>query len=416
VFTASTSLQYAYEGSDLTTETEPSFFTAALVRGLESGAGSTGDWISVNDLWEHVRRDLLEHSPRQTPQRYISGDDLLIARNPRPSLSRTDAERHRRVRPRDYSRLVPHVRLEGGGDELFSVAISSTGKAIAAGTDGAVLVWRSDEEIKTWTSAPEPEQLIEAASYVYAVAFSPDGDAVASAGEDCVVRVTGLDGRELLRKTKAEKGHGEAVYSLAFSPDGKYLASGGWDGRVIVWNLATGMVHQDERFSGRISSVAFPSAPPGHLLAIGSHDNTVATWDVDGGTPVVLDAGHVSSVEAVALSFDGALLASCGLDKRVRLTDVLERKPAWPDEVREHKYLVRTVAFAPGGATLVSASWDKAMRLWDVATGNMSYMPSYTDWEHSDWIWSVTFSPDGLLLASAGSDSVILVWTLPDES
>lgn len=424
VLTASTSVQYSYEGTELKAKTEPSFFTSALVRGLESGAGATGDWISIEDLFEYVSRDVRERNPKQTPQRFISGERLLIARSPRPGVSRTVAERQGRARPRDYSRLVPHIRLKGAGDELYSVAISSTGRAVAAGTDSAVFLWRADEDIRFWKRPPKRERLEVRASteplhtsYVYAVAFSPDGDAVASCDEDGVVRVTGLDGRELLHKTKAARdGHDEAVYSLAFSPDGKYLASGSWDRSVIVWNLERGMVHRKHAFAGRISSVDFPTESSNNLLGIGSLDNSVVLWDVDRGRPAALEGGHVSSVEAVAFSFDGSRLASCGLDKTVRMWDVAQRKPAWDEAEPEHEYLVRSVAFAPGGATLVSASWDKAMKLWDVATGAVSELPSFADWEHTDWIWSVTFSPDGRLLASAGSDSTILVWSLPDDA
>ena len=73
-------------------------------------------------------------------------------------------------------------------------------------------------------------------SAVYSVAFSPDGQYLATATQDGVVRLWQAKTGQELRKWQA---HENNATSVAFSPDGRYLASGGWDGKVKVWDVQT---------------------------------------------------------------------------------------------------------------------------------------------------------------------------------
>ena len=68
---------------------------------------------------------------------------------------------------------------------------------------------------------------------VNGVAFSPDGQILASASDDDTVKLWNPATGALLRTLA---GHRSAVQSVAFSPDGRTLASASWDNTVKLWN------------------------------------------------------------------------------------------------------------------------------------------------------------------------------------
>ena len=84
VITASTAMEYAYEGDELSGEGQPSYFTAALVEGLETGEADLDQdqWVSVDELYNYVFERVKDRSPNQTPTRQIALEGpLYVARS-----------------------------------------------------------------------------------------------------------------------------------------------------------------------------------------------------------------------------------------------------------------------------------------------------------------------------------------------
>ena len=104
-----------------------------------------------------------------------------------------------------------------------------------------------------------------AASVVLAVAYSPDGTMLASAGDDAVIRLRDLASGRVVGQLE---GHRDAVSCLAFSPDGQTLATGSYDRTVKLWDVATR--RQKLTLTGHtnwVFSVAF--APDGAITRLG---------------------------------------------------------------------------------------------------------------------------------------------------
>jgi WD40 repeat protein len=105
--------------------------------------------------------------------------------------------------------------------------------------------------------------------------------------------------------------------SVAFSPDGQRLATAGRDRTVKVWDAATGQEARTlQGHTGAVTSVAF--SPDGKRLASAGQDQTVKVWDAATGQEVLTLQGHGTVVASVAFSPDGHWLAAEGASSRGR--------------------------------------------------------------------------------------------------
>jgi WD40 repeat protein len=130
--------------------------------------------------------------------------------------------------------------LPDPGDRVYAMAFSPDANVLASVAGDAVTLWNTD----SW----EPLRVIrEEESPITAGAMSPDGTLLAW-GRDCgAIRLHALAGPN---EEVIFKGHSCFVLSLAFSPDGQRLASGGQDGLVLIWDYPFGGKRGGER--GRI--------------------------------------------------------------------------------------------------------------------------------------------------------------------
>jgi WD40 repeat protein len=246
---------------------------------------------------------------------------------------------------------------------VFSVAFSPDGRHLAAaGVEHrgpkpfVVKVWDARTGRSAFTVPPVPRE-------VFAVAFSPaDGRLALGSGDGTVsLRDAGADRIRLVGR------HDHEVRSLAFRRDGQRLASASNDGMVKVWDLTPAHVPVLVRTlrgpGAAVWGVAY--SPDGRRLAGVSGDDQLTLWDAETGQRLRSIGGQFSSQGlAVAFSPDGRWVASAAQDCTAKLWDAATLEPV--HSFRGHRGPVRCLAFSRDGKLLVTGSADKTVRVWDL--------------------------------------------------
>ncbi len=106
--------------------------------------------------------------------------------------------------------------------------------------------------------------------------FSPDGQQIATSGEDGTARLWDLNGNQI----QQFDGHQGSVLQVTFSPDGQQIATSGADGTARLWDLNGNQIQQFDGHQGSVLQVTF--SPDGQQIATRGEDGTARLWDLNG--------------------------------------------------------------------------------------------------------------------------------------
>ena len=264
------------------------------------------------------------------------------------------------------------------------VAFSPDGNTVATGaTDGNIRLWNAATRLETGAPMSSDAQPVDA------VAFSPDGPLLAAA--------TQQEAGSALATGPAEIG------ALAFSPDGKILATGGRDGAARLWHVSTGSPVGTTMATGyAVGTLTFSA--DGTTLATAESDGTTELWNVatQTQTGAALTAQGSAGVNSLAFSPTADALATGTSNGTIQLwspaafhqTSALLAVGAIGRPAAGHA----PAALSASGRILAAADGHGTVRVWDVTTRRAAGVPlaSYGA------VTALSLSPDGGTLAVAG--------------
>ena len=205
--------------------------------------------------------------------------------------------------------------LHGSVRAINTLACSNKGLLAAGGNSGVIELWNLRD-------ARSVGVLDAGSDLILSVAFSPDGERLASGGKDNRIKIWSATSKQGLATFRGLPWN--SVRAVVFSPDGKSLISGGGDNQATVWNVAT--QKKLATLPGHRQVVrALATSADGSRLATGSYDSTVRLWDLTSYELTAVLKGHVDFVAAVTISPDGRTLATGSLDRTIRLWPITEQ-------------------------------------------------------------------------------------------
>ena len=260
------------------------------------------------------------------------------------------------------------------------------------------LSWQCDRTLKQHTGG------------VSSVAIGLGGRILASASYDKTIKLWNLQTHKVMHTLT---GHGNRVCCVAISPDGQLLASGSADRTIKLWHLQTGQLIETfggwfSGHSGEVSAIAF--SPDSKVLISSSIDKTIKAWDLNLKKESYNIANNDSNIWAIAMSPDGNIFATGGLEQHLRIRQISNGKLVRSIAlnaglVTQNAASVLALAISPDGKILASGSFQ-GIKLWDIQTGRE--IDCYRG--HSREVTAIAFSPDGKILASGSADKNIKLW------
>jgi WD40 repeat protein len=340
--------------------------------------------------------------------------------------------------------------LTDHSDSVTSVAFTADGALVATGSwDGSVILYNTEtyalqqslqrdpgDDVDSFAFIADDRQLVMGVSYRFRetfrstllvwdvasgrqideleeihenpiedIAFAPNGATFTSTSSDATVVWNAA------KRTRRKILDINGVTSVRYSNDSQFLVTGVNDGRVIVWDFASGIA-KNVLFGHRDGVTSAGFSTDGYQIVSGSLDDSLIVWET---RPVgLLDnfTEHYTYLNAIDISPNGRWIASAGDDYNAVL---------WNPKTQEvrvysgHENQVLAVAFSPNSNQILTGSVDTTMRLWDVNSDTFQVFDEpikQTDEGNLNAIEAVALSPDMTLAVSGDDRGVVTIWDI----
>ena len=262
--------------------------------------------------------------------------------------------------------VVPQIDSQVADESLPITAMAGHGALVAEARGRSVVLSRRESD----GSLARIGSLVDVPGQVNDLEFSADGLQllVATGVEGVVGRalVVGIEADEngTLPVTTQVEGHRDTLYAVALSPDGTTLATAGYDRRIELWNATNGQpLRTLEGHNGALFDLAFDSR--GRVLASASADETVKLWRVADGERLDTLPQPEGEQTAVAIVDDRFVFAA-GADNRIRRWRLLsiDKPRINPLQIARFAHEGPVTHLAVSGPFVVSASTDLTVKVW----------------------------------------------------
>lgn len=198
----------------------------------------------------------------------------------------------------------------------------------------------------------------------------------------------------------------DIISSLKFSADGYELAGASFNQKLLLWDpLGHGLLAASIPAPESDSTGTIRISPNMDLYAKGSsYNGDIQLCDIASRDCKAVLRGHWASVTSLCFSFDGRLLASTSIDRRLHLWNTA-------DGACVQKFLGNSsspVVISPDSKLLASSSENFAVKIWSV----QDKTPLHRLSGHSGRVLSLAFSTDSTVLASGSEDGVVRLWNV----
>lgn len=249
------------------------------------------------------------------------------------------------------------------------------------------------------------------AETIVSVAWSPDGNRIATGHEDGTLKIWDAGRGEALLTWQA---HNFWVRQIDWSPDGLRLVSGGLDGYVHIWQAISGQ--NLAAFTGKSDIGAVEWSPDGdQLMAISAEGNpNLQIWDASSYQLIFQRNG--GTINDIDWSPDHSKIALAHPAGRVYILDALSFQ--WlsyvknPEPMGTHQ--VVSVDWSPDGTRVVGGESQSRVRIWDVGTSHLLYDLQGNESSDENWpgqiVVEVSYNAEGSVIAGVSGDGTLRTW------